>query len=123
MTKLEKLRIENKQLKTALKAAQSYADKLVANIPYLPADIENLRQTNAWLTTELDLYKDIHNKALNVFSIQEFPGPFTLSKGQLNDFSILNRHGEVMLRSGNETFISFVFMFLNKLSKDISDSN
>jgi chromosome segregation ATPase len=47
-------KIEIEQLKAALEASKKYADKLVAGIPYLPADIENLRESNVALVTELN---------------------------------------------------------------------
>ena len=47
-------KIEIEQLKAALDAANAYADKLVEGIPYLPADIENLRESNVELSKELD---------------------------------------------------------------------
>jgi hypothetical protein len=121
--RVNKLKLENAQLKYALKASRAYADKLVDGIPYLPADIENLRAANTEMADELGMYNKIREAAFVLFSPHEFPGPFILRKAKLNEFSILNRNGEVVLRSINETFITFVFMFLNKLSADISASN
>jgi chromosome segregation ATPase len=46
---IKNYKTEIEQLKAALKESNKYADKLVANIPYLPADIENLRESNAEL--------------------------------------------------------------------------
>ena len=56
-------KIEIEQLKAALDAANAYADKLVEGIPYLPADIENLRDTNMMLSDALeDAKRSIDNK-------------------------------------------------------------
>lgn len=56
-------KIEIEQLKAALEAANAYADKLVEGIPYLPADIENLRDTNIMLSDALeDAKRSIDNK-------------------------------------------------------------
>lgn len=56
-------KIEIEQLKAALDAANAYADKLVEGIPYLPADIENLRDTNIMLSDALeDAKRSIDNK-------------------------------------------------------------
>lgn len=56
-------KIEIEQLKAALEAANAYADKLVEGIPYLPADIENLRDTNIMLSDALEAAKrSIDNK-------------------------------------------------------------
>ena len=43
---IEELQIEVKQLRAALEESRKYADKLVDHIPYLPADIRNLREAN-----------------------------------------------------------------------------
>lgn len=49
---IEELQIEVKQLRAALEESRKYADKLVDHIPYLPADIENLRKANLVFTLE-----------------------------------------------------------------------
>lgn len=49
---IEELQIEVKQLRAALEESRKYADKLVEHIPYLPADIKNLREANLAFTLE-----------------------------------------------------------------------
>lgn len=51
---IHELKLELEQTKAALKESRAYADKLVDCIPYLPADLQNCRQTTLQLTVELD---------------------------------------------------------------------
>lgn len=51
--KILDLEEEIKQLKAALRESRAYSDKLVDNIPYLPADLENSKASNLALTIEV----------------------------------------------------------------------
>lgn len=51
---IEELQIEVKQLRAALSENRKYADKLVDHIPYLPADIKNLREANFVFSLEIE---------------------------------------------------------------------
>jgi hypothetical protein len=48
-----------------------YADKLAQGLPCLPADIENLRETNGILATENEELKSLFTNFLDILNIQE----------------------------------------------------
>lgn len=60
--KILDLEEEIKQLKAALRESRAYSDKLVANIPYLPADLENSRAANLALSGEVFTLKEYVNE-------------------------------------------------------------
>lgn len=114
---------EIQKLRKALKDANKYFDTVINNIPNISKESNALIKENKRLLEEVSIYEGIREEALKIFSTHEFPGPFTMAKGSLNDFSISDRNRTVVLRSGNETIANFTLNFLNRLSDDISRSN
>jgi hypothetical protein len=111
---------EVQQLRMALKASQEYADKLVAGIPYLPADIKNLREANLEFSNEIQMYEDLLKDMKHIVSKQEFPGPFSIERNPLNQFVIKDNRDDIIFKSNKETFAYSLLSFLNKLSERYS---
>lgn len=141
------LELENQQLRAALIESHKYADKLVNHIPYLPADIKNLRNANEHYVQEnMELHKEIYAlreklynseapeqiihseefaKALTIadeFLLpEEFPGPYTLQSDR-NGFKIFCKAGDVIAKTEFNNFAHFFVNILNALDKHTKGS-
>ena len=67
----EESKKENQKLKEELQEMSDYADKLAEGLPCLPADVENLRETNLILATESEELKSLFTNFLDILNIQE----------------------------------------------------
>jgi len=136
--KVRDLQDEVKQLRGVLVASRRYADKLVDNIPYLPADILNLRKANAEMAAELKKisnkkkfnknadfikrFKSISNLMININQAQEFPGPYTVAKaGELNIYMVKSKNGSLLLSSVHKDLIDIVGSLMNLARELIID--
>lgn len=136
--KVRDLQDEVKQLRGVLEASRRYADKLVDNIPYLPADILNLRKANAEMAAEL---KKISNKKkfnknadfikrfasvsslmVNINQSLEFPGPYSVTKaGELNIYHVKSKNGVVLMNSTYNDVTDIVVGLMNLARELIID--
>lgn len=98
---IEELQIEVKQLRAALSDSHNYADKLVSHIPYLPADIENLRKANEYFSLELEKLKKEEADAVDKL---ERAGVLMRSEGKTAALSEGILDLKKMLDSGIENF-------------------
>lgn len=98
---IEELQIEVKQLRAALFDSHKYADKLVSHIPYLPADIENLRKANEYFSLELEKLKKEEADAVDKL---ERAGVLMRSEGKTAALSEGILDLKKMLDSGIENF-------------------
>jgi len=136
--KVRDLQDEVKQLRGVLVASRRYADKLVDNIPYLAADILNLRKANAEMAAELKKisnkkkfnknadfikrFKSISNLMININQAQEFPGPYTVAKaGELNIYMVKSKNGSLLLSSVHKDLIDIVGSLMNLARELIID--
>lgn len=142
--KAQDLQLEVKQLRAALLESQKYADKLVDHIPYLPADIKNLREANEFFSEEneklkklLSSYRSIDTveniskadldiikvalKAAEQFTIcDEFPGPYHVKHGMvLHD--IYSKSGDIVAVTKYKDFASFIVNTLNAFDNHLKD--
>jgi hypothetical protein len=127
---IESLRIEVTQLKAALNESRKYADKLVAHIPYLPADIDNLRAANLHFSNELDNLKK-YNEAISQFIkdamdvarqftlSDEFPGPYRIETTSM-DYKIYSKLGDIVASTRYSDFANFIVNTLNAVDKQLT---
>lgn len=126
---IEELQVEVKQLRAALTDSHKYADKLVSHIPYLPADIDNLRAANLHFSKEMDSLKK-ENKELSLlikpaleiaehFTLcSEFPGPYEL-KHTVMDYRIYSNSGDIVATTIYYDFAIFIVNMLNAVDKHL----
>jgi len=122
------LKLEIKQLRAALKESRAYADKLVDCIPYLPADVKNLRMANNHfvvenekLRKENDEFSALLKKATK-YSKQftradEFPGPYKVENTTLG-YKIVSGVDEVLVSTLYSDFANFIVNVLNAVDKN-----
>lgn len=124
------LQLEVKQLSAALTESRRYADKLVEHIPYLPADIENLRAANLQFSKDLEaLKKEKENEASFIkealeaarqFTLSdEFPGPYEL-RHTLSDYKICSKSGDIIVSTRYSDFADFMLSALNAADKQLA---
>lgn len=143
---IEELKIEVKQLRAALTESQRYADKLVGHIPYLPADIKNLREANEYFVIENEKLKKLLSKhqlptaAANVSQadldkikaafkvaeqftlIDEFPGPYRLEYGTVSH-KIYSNSGDLVASTQYRDFADYFFNILNFIDSHINSAD
>jgi hypothetical protein len=133
--RIKELELENQQLRTALAASRDYADKLVDSIPYLPKDIEVLREANTAFAAENEHLHKLNNTLLKLLhpsldiakdfmDESEFPGPYVLeAKGSQNlslrNFVIKAKTGEVVLETNYQYFAKFCLEILGSFDRHI----
>lgn len=124
------LQLEVTQLKAALNESRKYADKLVDHIPYLPADIDNLRAANLHFSNELDnlkkyneeisqFIKDAMEVARQFTLSDEFPGPYRIEMTSL-DYKIYSKSGDIVASTRYSDFANFIVNTLNAVDKQIT---
>lgn len=127
---IQDLSMQVQQLLAALNESRRYADKLVEHIPYLPADIENLRAANLQFSNELaDLKKEneelclLIKPALEVarqFTLSdEFPGPYRLEITP-TIYQIYSQSGDIVASTRYSDFATFILNMLNAVDKHIA---
>jgi hypothetical protein len=132
---IKELELEVQQLRAALKTSRDYADKLVEHIPYLPKDIEVLREANLELAKDNDkLQKSsaslnrLLQPALNIASEfmdpGEFPGPYTLETRNgknlfMREWAIRAKTDEIVLETNYKPFANFCVEILNSIDRKI----
>jgi len=127
---IQELSLQVQQLLAALNESRRYADKLVEHIPYLPADIENLRNANSHFVTELDELKKENEElcllikpaleAARQFTLSdEFPGPYRLESRKLGYF-IRSASGDTVVSTRYPDFATFMLNMLNAVDKHIT---
>jgi FtsZ-binding cell division protein ZapB len=120
---IESLQLEVKQLKAVLAESRRYADKLVDHIPYLPADIENLREANTALALENEQLKEANKEVLPLLDAvivaasqftlsDEFPGPYILEDTPLA-YKIRSKSGDIVASTFFQDFSVFICNVLN----------
>jgi len=116
---IESLQLEVKQLKAVLAESRRYADKLVDHIPYLPADIENLREANTALALENEKLKEVLplleaiTGAASQFTLSdEFPGPYIAEDTPLA-YKIRSKSGDIVASTFFQDFSVFICNVLN----------
>lgn len=125
---IEDLKLEIKQLRAALKESRAYADKLVDCIPYLPADVKNLRMANNHfvaenekLRKENDEFSALLKKATKYSKeftrADEFPGPYKVENNTLG-YKIVSGAGEVLVSTIYSDFANFIVNVLNTVDKN-----
>jgi regulator of replication initiation timing len=140
--KAQDLQLEVKQLRAALLESQKYADKLVEHIPYLPADIKNLREANEFFSEEneklkkllssyrsIDTVQNISKSDLDIIKLaleaaeqfticDEFPGPYHVKSGMgLHD--IYSKSGDIVAVTKYKDFASFIVNTLNAVDNHL----
>lgn len=121
------LKLEIKQLRSALKESRAYADKLVDCIPYLPADVENLRMANSYFAAENEklrkendefsaLLKSAVKYSKQFTRADEFPGPYRLVNTHLG-YKIISDSGEAVVSTIYSDFANCIFSVLNIVDK------
>lgn len=126
---IEQLQLEVTQLKAALHESRKYADKLVDHIPYLPADMDNLRDANLRFSNEIDELKKENDElcllikpALEIarqFTLSdEFPGPYRLEVTS-TDYKIYSKSGDIVASTKYNDFANFIVNTLNAVDKQI----
>lgn len=130
---IDNLQLEVKQLSAALTESRRYADKLVDHIPYLPADMDNLREANSQLSNDLEaLKKDKEESAQFIkaaldaagqFTLSdEFPGPYAV-RHTLSEYKICSESGYIIASTRYSDFADFIVNVLNAVEKQISTGN
>lgn len=121
------LKLEIKQLRSALKESRAYADKLVDCIPYLPADVKNLRMANNHFVVENEklrkendefstLLKQAVKDAKRFTRSDEFPGPYT-SEDTPFAYKIRSKSGDIVASTFFQDFSIFICNVLNVVDK------
>jgi FtsZ-binding cell division protein ZapB len=124
------LQTEVKQLTAALNESRKYADKLVDHIPYLPADIENLRAANLHFSKEIEALKKENDElsllikpALEIarqFTLcDEFPGPYKL-ESTASVHRIYSRSGDIVATTCYSDFATFILNTLNAVDTQLA---
>ena len=140
---IEELQIEVKQLRSALAESRAYADKLVDHIPYLPTDINNLREANTLFCEEndklkkllaayksaeaaktfsqddLDKVKAIFKSAEEFTLPDEFPGPYRL-ENDISLYKIYSRSGDIVATTRYKDFADYFLNILNFIDSHIN---
>lgn len=141
--KVQDLQAEVKQLRSALAESRAYADKLVDHIPYLPADINNLREANTLFCEEneklkkllavyksaeaaktfsqddLDKVKAIFKSAEEFTLPDEFPGPYRL-ENNISLYKIYSRSGDIVVTTRYKDFADYFLNILNFIDSHIN---
>jgi hypothetical protein len=127
---IDNLQLEVKQLSAALNESRRYADKLVDHIPYLPADMDNLRKANLQFSNDIEALKRDREEgaqfikaaldAAGQFTLSdEFPGPYTISR-TLSEYKICSESGCSIATTKYSDFADFMVNVLNAVEKQIA---
>jgi hypothetical protein len=130
---IENLQLEVKQLSAALNESRRYADKLIDHIPYLPADMDNLREANTQLATELEALKKENEEsaqfikaaldAARQFTLSdEFPGPYEI-RHTLSEYKICSKSGDAVVSTRYSDFADFTLNALNAVDRQLASDN
>lgn len=143
---IEELQIEVNQLRAALLESQKYADKLVDHIPYLPADIKNLRKANEFFSEENEKLKKLLSLSRNTDAIEniskadldrikvalkaaeqftlcdEFPGPYNL-ESDASFYKIYSRSGDIVATTRYKDFADYFLNILNFIDSHMNSGD
>ena len=130
---IDDLQLEVKQLSAALTESRRYADRLIDHIPYLPADMDNLREANLKFYIELEeLKKDREEStqfikaaldAAGQFTLSdEFPGPYEI-RHTLSTYKVCSKSGDVVASTRYSDFADFMVNALNAADKQLAAGN